>query len=333
MTRPLFPLLAIVATASLAACGGSGDGSPAASASADLATIDSANAVAIASSVAKAVYQSDDIGGAIDLTGTFGTTAAAKTESVYAKLGEIQMSVTGEMLKQSQIGTFQAPITPIETACEFGGSSVLSGDVQNQETLTVNDLIVLDFDNCDDGSVVVDGTISMTVLAFSGDFLGGSVSFSVRVTLTGFSISRDGNTRTASGTLTMDLNLPNAGPMSMTITAPSLVVSDGVSSVTLQSFSLTQTIDPETDSYSMTVAGTIDGSSFEGAVELTTSVVLAGTGDGYAATGELLITGDGGSSIAIFALDAELVRLEIDYDGDGVVDQVIDSTWTELLAA
>ena len=210
---------------------------------------------------------------------------------------------------------------------------LLSGDVQSTDMLSVDDVVTLQYSDCDDGVAVINGTMSMTILSVSGDFSGGSVAFSVAITLDDFAVSQDGTTQTANGSMTISLNLPNSGPITMSITTDSLAVSDGVSTDTLQDFSLTQSIDPLTGDYTISAEGMVGGSAFDGQVEFSTSIDLAGTGDGYAATGEILITGDGGATIAMFALDADTVRLEIDYDGDGITDQIVDKTWAELAAA
>ena len=34
----------------------------------------------------------------------------------------------------------------------------------------------------------------------------------------------------------------------------------------------------------------------------------------------------------VIILDAQLVRLDIDFDNDGMIDEIVDTTWAELLA-
>jgi hypothetical protein len=45
-----------------------------------------------------------------------------------------------------------------------------------------------------------------------------------------------------------------------------------------------------------------------------------------------LITGAAGSTIRVIALDELTVRLEMDYDGDGAVDEIRDITWEEAIS-
>ena len=70
-----------------------------------------------------------------------------------------------------------------------------------------------------------------------------------------------------------------------------------------------------------------------GDVIVSTSLGLESSGDGFPFMGELEIRAAGDAVIVIIALGADLVRLEIDIDGDTVPDEVVDMSWEELLAA
>lgn len=327
MFRFLIPCLVVV---SLAACGGGSKGSlpPAPE---NLAQITLANAPTIASAVMTATYESSDLGAFADLSGGLGGAGVVKTGNVFSKVGQVQIETTKPLLTESQIGTFLAPIGPIEEACAVAGSTVVSGNILNADTLSVNDVITIQFNDCNDGFSVVDGTMSITIRSFSGDFVGGSVSFEVTVTLTAFSVTELGVTSTANGDITIGMNLPNTGPMTMTISSQNLTIAEGASSATLANFSLSQTIDPITGTYSLTVSGRVSSSAFEGAVDFTTGVTLQGIGQDSAYVGEIVITGDAGASIRVVILDGEFIRLDIDLNGDGVTDEVVDTTWSELI--
>ena len=49
--------------------------------------------------------------------------------------------------------------------------------------------------------------------------------------------------------------------------------------------------------------------------------------------GELFIQAAGNTAIVFIVIDGDTVRLEIDINGDGEPDEVVDVTWDELLAA
>ena len=66
---------------------------------------------------------------------------------------------------------------------------------------------------------------------------------------------------------------------------------------------------------------------------VSTSLSMQSAGDGYPFMGELLIQAADNTAIVFVVLDANMVRLEIDIDGDGEPDEVVDVTWDELMAA
>jgi hypothetical protein len=328
--RNIFRLiLSGFAAASLAACGGSGSNAPVPPLE-NLAQITSANAPQISGAVLKATFEGGDLGSFADLSSGIGGATITKSSGVYKKVGEIQINYTKPMLAESQIGTFQAPIAPIESMCESGGRTVVSGDIANPQTLSPNDVITIEFIGCNDGLSVVDGVLSMTIRAFSGDFVSGSVSFEVDVSLDAFSVTENGETATADGIITIGMEFSLAGPITMTIASGNLSISDGVSTETLASFSLVQAIDTVSNTYTLTVSGRISSSIFEGAVDFSTSVDLEGSGDEFAFVGQLVITGDANATITIVVLDNQLIRLNVDLDGDGSTDEVIDTSWDEL---
>lgn len=326
MHRILRPLVPVVTAVSLGACSSSNAPAPE-----NLAQITLGNAPAITSAVVNATLEGGELGSFVDFSGGIGSAPIQKSASVYSKIAEVQIERTKPMLADSQIGTFQAPIAPTESPCAVDGHSVISGDVQIPETLSVNDVITIEYVACDDGLSVVNGTISMTIRAFSGDFVGGDITFEVTVTLTALAVTEDGVTSTANGSITIDMNLPLSGAITMTVTSGNLSVSDGVSTESLTSYSLSQSVDPVTGVYTLTVSGRISSSAFEGAVDFETTTTLEGSsGEAYAYLGQLVITGDANATITVVVLDGQLVRLNIDLDGDGEIDEVIDTSWGEL---
>jgi len=66
---------------------------------------------------------------------------------------------------------------------------------------------------------------------------------------------------------------------------------------------------------------------------VTTSLALESMGEDYPFVGELRIEGADQAVIVMIALDANTVRLQIDINGDGAIDETLDLTWDELMAA
>ena len=82
-------------------------------------------------------------------------------------------------------------------------------------------------------------------------------------------------------------------------------------------------------------AGAITGVALDGSFDYESIVPDSFVFDADPSTGpfsgELLVTASDGSTLRIVALDDKNVRLEIDYDGNAIVDTEINTTWEALL--
>ena len=101
---------------------------------------------------------------------------------------------------------------------------------------------------------------------------------------------------------------------------------------TITGFVNAQSVDVsvQPEPYTLDASGSVDTSELAGAISYATEVTFQGAGDGYPFAGELLITGAGGSTVRLIALDAINVRIETDTDGDGNVDATEDTTWDDI---
>jgi hypothetical protein len=87
----------------------------------------------------------------------------------------------------------------------------------------------------------------------------------------------------------------------------------------------------------LTAAGDIASERLNGSVAVATPVTLVAPADNDPATsfasGQRTMSGSGGSSIRLQPQNATEVRLSVDATGDGLVDDVIDTTWTAIRAS
>jgi len=304
----------------LAGCGGGGSDDP----PVPLAAITTANAPAIARSVVTAAFQGDDLG-----TFAFAPmgVSSPKTAPVYfSKVAEIQEARIGALLQQAQ--TFAlVPVGPEVSPCTGGGTVTLSGNIANPATLGANDTITFDFASCVEGDTTTNGRFSMRVTSFSGDLASGTFSFAVTTTLTSFQVTVAGETATVNGAVSVSISA-SGSMLSTTVTSGSISVVDGASSSTLHNYSSVHTL--TSGSFTLDVSGSLTSSDFSGTVNFDTTALLQGMGDGYAFTGQVLITGANGATIKIVVLDSTYLRLEVDSNGDGVVDATLDLTWDDL---
>jgi hypothetical protein len=314
----------------LVACGGGGGSGGNGTAPVNLTKITANNAPRITSAVISAALEGGDLGNFANL-GSGGLPSGKTLSSpLMAKVGSIQTDQAVSLLKQSQLGLFQAPINQPPVSCAVTGEYTISGDISGSTGLVNGDTITIDYDLCDDGLTVIDGSFSMTIRDFSGDFVSGAFSFDVDVVVTAFSVTEGGETVEVDGRLSISLDASATPSLSMTVSASSLTVTENGATHTLAAFTLTQSTDSVTGDYTLTVEGTLSSSDFNGSVNFETTVDLQGAGTGFAFVGEITITGDANSTIHVTVLDSTMVRLEVDTDGDGAVDDVIDRLWTQL---
>ncbi len=254
------------------------------------------------------------------------------SNSGFVSTGQLKPSI----LPTADIGNIvnKIPFGPTTLPCQVSGSLTVSGDLADPitPTLTVGDVINVDADNCDDGlGEVIDGQLGFSVGAFEGDLLSGLYNLTMSMSLTDFSVQTSGETLTSSGDASVMLNTLSAPSVSAQVSGNSLSTQSGSVSETLTGFLSAQTADAgQTPApYTLSSSGTLDSSQLAGAVSFSTPVTFMGFDSDHPQSGELLVSGDS-SSARLIALDAVNVRVEIDTDGDGTVDEVIDTTWAEL---
>jgi hypothetical protein len=318
-----------LACAALSGCGGGGGGSDS-PAGPDLVEITSSNAATIAGAVLLSSFEGGDLGSFAGLTPAPTAVTSTKTSRLYAKVGSLEGAQMESLLKQSQQGYMQAPVGPVVTDCDVAGTITTSGNLASQMTLTAGDEVTLAFADCDDGASVVDGVLSMTISSLSGDFASGLFVVGINITLTRFQVVENAEAVMADGTISFVTDTTGSPTDITRITTDALTVTGGGASNTLTQYLMTQTVNEITGEYSLDTSGTLTSSAFSGSAAFTTELALQGAGTDYAVSGELLITGANGATIRVIVLDGVSVRLELDLDGDGTPDEIVDATWAEL---
>ena len=315
--RTLICLPALALT--LVACGGGGGGGSASNPppNTSQAVIDSGNAEAVAGRSMNGAFQSSGYGG---MNGAGG----------FVTVGN------GGLSKPAAAGglAYQIPIGPETTLCAVSGSTTISGDIANPATITPGDFFDIDWDNCDDGlGVVIDGLLGTTFTSFEGDLLSGQTLIGTTLRIDNLLATAGNAFNSADGdiALTMDTMTPM---MAIATTSGALfTVASNISTETLRNFSSTVTEDSSMlpSLITTTASGTIESTQFDGAVNYSTPVPFEALGNDYPYTGELLVTGANNATLRLIALDAVNVRILADYDGDGAIDETIDTTWAELV--
>lgn len=228
----------------------------------------------------------------------------------------------------------QAPFGPDVTACLVDGTVTNSGDVADPLTISTDDTFRVQYDFCDDGyGEVINGIIDFTVREFTGDLLSGLYMVSMDAIVTNLQILTGTDTVTSNGDATVSLDYMQSPLVSAGISGTSMIIDSNSSSETLRNYSTNQTIDGGMQElpYTMTASGTLDTTQLGGTVRYSTPATFTGEGLDYPSAGSLLVQGEGSSS-RLTAVDNVNVTIEVDTNGDGDIDNTINTTWVDLLS-
>lgn len=321
LTRHVVLLTAVLLLT--AACGGGGGGNRVAdNGGPTLATITSANAPTIAGAVSQQILDGSVVGGLSTPRLPFATANPAVA----------QVLLSAAAPPASGAAAAQSPIQP----CAVGGTVDITFTVSNPQTLSPGDEFGFQFAECDDGlGSVLNGGMVLTVTDFQGDVTSGAYLLGMTMTLTAFEVVEGATTASTTGSISFSID--TTVPTVTTITLSTDSISTTIDGVTEAVADLNIVIvqDSSTFPESVTVDTTfrLTTPQIAGDIIVTTSTMLQSSGDGFPFSGEILIRGASNASITIIALDATMVRLEIDTNGDGSADEIVDTTWAELLAS
>lgn len=308
----------------LAACGGGGGGgggNPPVVNTPD-ATISSQNAVEIAADVVTGVLDTGELG-AFGGSGLIGAGNGA---------GPAMAKASATAASKGVNVILSAPFGPEVSPCLVAGTVSISGNLSSQDTLTPGDTITARFTNCDDGEgEVVNGTLTLDVDTFDGDLLSGFVAIGITMGFQSFSVTENGEITTIRGGLSVLIDTRNYPISTFAMSSGSLSVSDGVETLVLSNFTTTATADESSQppAFTFESSGRISVPT-HGSVTYRVDEPFTGFGDADPDSGVLYIEGDMGASITATVLSSTQVQLEMDYDGNGSIDETVLVTWVEL---
>lgn len=226
------------------------------------------------------------------------------------------------------------PLPPIVNPCASGmGTFTITGDLALPGTLTTGDTLNIDFADCDEGlGEVLNGRIEMTVVTFAGELILGTYLMVMDVLLIDHSVATAADTIIANGDSRVTLDTTGLPVITMSITGQSLTGVSSTLTETISDFSTSQTVDTTLPQpYTLDASGTVDSSLLTGVITYdTTPDIFMGMGAAYPYTGQLVVTGDSGATVTLIALDEVNVRIDIDSNGDGMVDSSETTTWDDV---
>lgn len=317
---------------SLSGCGGGGGGGGDSSPTPTTGdvTITSANAVEVASDVYEAIGDTASLGdfgtgGLIGSAGPANPTLSKSAVTLATKSGLEGTIDTGSLIAVA--------FGPERTDCAVSGTVTVSGDISDPNTLSAGDTISLRFNNCDDGDgQVANGSLTLTVDTLSGDLDSGFFALGVSLDFGSLSVLEAGETTAVDGSLSMLVDTTDYPVTTASLSSPSLSVTSGAQSANLSNYSATVTLDESSmpPAFSVTSSGRIGLPDQSGAVTYSVREPFTGFGDSDPQAGVLFIRGANNASITMTVLSDTQVQLEMDYDGNGSVDETAILTWVEF---
>ncbi len=227
------------------------------------------------------------------------------------------------------------PFGPFVLPCQVDGAVIMSGDVADPETLTVGDTFQMTYELCDDGlGEVIDGTVDLDVGEISGDLDSGMYMLSMDAVMTNLQVVTGTDTIMNNGDATITLDTMQAPYIAAGTSGTSVTVDTNASSETLSNYATTQTVDGGMEElpFTLSASGTLDHTELDGIVQYSTPVTFTGEGFEYPSAGSLLVEGES-SSARLTAVDNVNVTIEVDANGDGVIDDTINTTWASITSS
>ena len=245
--------------------------------------------------------------------------------------GATRSAVQGVTRQAARISP-QVAVGPTTEPCVISGTVILSGNVANPPDLGPGDTLNASFTDCDDGdSLILNGGLKLQITSISGDVIAGSFRVVADTTFTNLGVTEGSDTGTLNGTASLTFDALDPSKEITRIVADSLRFTSGGDVFQLTDYDLSAEVLLGPNQYSLHVTGLLqDTSAFAGTVQIDTLTAVTGDVGSYPSAGLVRVTGASAGTVDVEALNPIQVRLHIDADGNGMVDEVRDLTWVEL---
>ncbi len=285
--------------------------------------------------VASAVVQA--VGATFDLADATGGGVSPSASGAVPGAGILAARGVFSQLSRARIrGLTVQPATafgPETVPCYVSGTVTLSGDLANPPSLTAGDRINGTFNDClDEEPFIMDGGLTLVVREVEGDPLTDVYLLTLDITLMDLRIADDTGTSTADGDVTLTLDSLDF-PVTLTqIAGGSLELASAADVYTLTGFDHSLQVDATVipNTRLAQAIGTLVSDLLGGKVDYETVTPVQASGDDDPDTGEILITGAESTTIHVVIVDSANVRLDIDVDGNGSVDDSQNTSWAAL---
>ena len=332
MNKGLKILIPGLAVALAAGCGGGGggDGSPAAS-DPELAAITAANAEDISGDVLDNVEDTAELGRFGDFGGM--GVAAAPADPSLSKAAVAAATKAGTAQSGGLRTIMSAAFELTEAPCEVSGTVSISADLRSNDSLSAGDYIEFSFNACDNGDgEIVDGRVAWTIQSFSGDPDTGFFRLGARLNFDNLTATEGSETGRINGAIDSLVDTESYPLISASQSGDRLSISDGVHTVVMEDWITAVTADESSQprAYTWDASGSISVPEHGGTVTYNVLETFTGFGENPPDAGVLFIEGKDGGNITITVVSQGQVQIDVDYEGDGVVDDSKLVAWEDL---
>lgn len=325
--------LSVCSVLLVAACGGGGSSEGGNSTTASTVNFNNAKDVA-----AQAYAASESVSAQ---SGASGELAGSLVTGVTLHSG--RSGVIGTSLRQLYRGldaqTAGNLVTGVETteACTNGGTISVSATVANEGQVSNGDSLSITTNGCVEGDVKLNGGIRFTFSNLTGT-IGPDTTWSATLAIVYSNLTTEvnGEVLRVNGDLTVGYVQTNSLIAKASASSSSLQVtytSNGETIVdyTLSSLNCEATINSSSYTHraDYTVSGKL-GNLGNTSYTVTTNTRFEGNAGAFPSKGSMTVKATDNTSLTLTAVDSTNVRIDLDTNGDGGIDQTINTTWDDL---
>lgn len=322
----------------LAACGGGGGSSSNASSSSPTllsSSITSSNVQDVGAQGYSATSTlNSQVGGSTPSFVTGVTIDSGRPGLFGVTLQELYRALDAQPAANQVIG-----VTTSQTVqCSSGGTMLVNANFASSSTISAGDTLTLTANACKESGSTLDGTLSINFKSVS-DMPSESSTWSgvLGISYTNFSVTAgtSSDIASATGDITMNINQTGSGAASFSATGSSLKINTthngSTTAITLSNLSYGGSLASDIYTYhtSYTLSGNL-GKLGNTSFTVKTLTDFKQTASGFPTQGVLKITATDNSLLTLTVINSTNVRLDLDKNGDGVTDETVTTTWSDL---
>ena len=292
------------------------------------ATLNSTNYVAVAQeALSSSSYLAD--------AGSLATGAETSNADVLVRFGEAQAAQVSSWFANAPALVTGATVVNTQ-ACTGGGSlTVTQNDLNGNGQSDAGDSVSLAASNCVFQGSTLNGGLTLTVNAISGNPSGSTFAAKLTMDFNNLSARSATATSTGNGTLVLSLDVKSTTDKSFSLTASQFKTTSTYGSSTynrlIESYTVNMALTASTSTTS--AFGTLTSSAFDSKfVTIDTPVpFVRQLSQPRPASGQATVTGANGAMLRLTALSSTQVRIELDADANGTYETSVIKLWSELI--